>query len=175
MPYTIQNESKRILLDVLLPDEKLGHPQGVAEAAKNLTFNSPTNLSDPFMPTPCKLTESSAALYGLLACYASLISSDRYGLPLQKCNIDTDRATLACASVFLVKVSGENVFDGSKGICKKFRDIDMGKTDIPYEKIATNIYKTKDNRYFHLHGSTNAGITLSMLGKISESYFSNFS
>lgn len=34
----------------------------------------------------------------------------------------------------------------------------------PYRQMCTNVYRTKDGRFFHLHGSMNARPSMTMLG-----------
>jgi hypothetical protein len=41
---------------------------------------------------------------------------------------------------------------------------DHGQTQELYRQLATNIYKTRDGRWYQLHGSMNATPTLTMLG-----------
>jgi hypothetical protein len=56
--------------------------------------------------------------------------------------------------------------DGIQRFAKYFRDCDIhskGHTGM-YRTMATNIYKTKDDRYFHLHGSMNPEPSQSAVG-----------
>jgi hypothetical protein len=46
-----------------------------------------------------------------------------------------------------------------------FKEYDIhGSSAGPYRMSATNIYKTKDEKFYHLHGSLNPGRTMEMLG-----------
>lgn len=47
---------------------------------------------------------------------------------------------------------------------KYFKNCDLYPANSLYRKAATNIYKTKDGRYFHLHGSMNPEPTQESLG-----------
>jgi hypothetical protein len=56
---------------------------------------------------------------------------------------------------------------GKVAYAKYFKECDlhdMGSSQGPYRSSATNIYKTKDQRYFHLHGSMNSDPTQNSLG-----------
>jgi hypothetical protein len=84
--YSVQNESKRFLYEKLLNDEALALPAAFSKAADKITF---IGDSKPFLPTPCKITESSSALSGLVAAAASAIAVDRYGIDEQGIEINT--------------------------------------------------------------------------------------
>ena len=75
MAYSVQEESKRILASLL--SSALPIPASVVSAAQDVTF---TGDSQPFIPSPCKMTESSSALSALLAASAAAVAADRYGL-----------------------------------------------------------------------------------------------
>lgn len=87
MSYNVQDESGRILRDQLLQNSKLGLPDAFVNAAAKVEFVG--GDAQPFVPTPCKITESSSALNALLASAASAVSTDRYGLDLQDIEINT--------------------------------------------------------------------------------------
>lgn len=53
---------------------------------------------------------------------------------------------------------------GRAAIAKYFPDTDLHNMSSPYRVAATNIYRTKDGRYFHIHGSMNPDSTLDSLG-----------
>lgn len=83
----MQEESKRILHERLLSDEQLSLPSSFAKAAEKVRFVGPD--AKPFIPTPCKITESSSALSALVAAAASVVASDRYGIEYQDIEINT--------------------------------------------------------------------------------------
>ncbi|TVY47375.1 Succinyl-CoA--L-malate CoA-transferase beta subunit [Lachnellula occidentalis] len=158
--YDVQAEALRILEDCLLADQRLALPPNVREACKKVKFFGD---SKPFIPTPCKITESCAALSALVGGLASAVASARYGIELQNIDIDTDKATLFIMSVMLPTVEGTSFLQ-----CKEIRaalsEADIYNMDKPIHRQCTNVYKTKDDRWYHLHGSMNAGPTMRMLG-----------
>lgn len=85
--YSIQEEATRILREKLLDDANIGLHPAIIEAADHVSIVGAD--SKPFVPTPCKLTESASSLIALVGSAASAISSDRYGVPLQKVTVDT--------------------------------------------------------------------------------------
>ncbi|KAK8913160.1 hypothetical protein VCV18_011632 [Metarhizium anisopliae] len=85
--YSVQQESQRILEEQLLKNEQLSLPREFAEAAKRVKITG--RDPKPFIPTPCKITESAAALAALVAAEGSAISADRYGIGYQAAEVDT--------------------------------------------------------------------------------------
>src|SRR6266536_142197 len=90
--YSIQTESDRIFRNVLLNDDRLQLPNGVKDVAGHTTFDAGA-LSEPFIPSPVKMTESSAALWALAATFANSICKERYGLE-QGVVVNSDAASL---------------------------------------------------------------------------------
>lgn len=82
--YNIQKESQRIL-GQLVEDPRLGISPDVKQACSEVNF---LGDSQPFIPTPCKITESSSALSGLVGALASVVAKERYGVD-QQVKIDT--------------------------------------------------------------------------------------
>lgn len=79
--YSVQEESRRILDKHLLQDKQLSLPSEFVEAAKHVKIVGVD--PKPFVPTPCKITESVSAISALVAAGASAVSADRYGIGYQ--------------------------------------------------------------------------------------------
>ncbi|EFX04539.1 caib baif family enzyme [Grosmannia clavigera kw1407] len=158
--YNIQSESKCIF-ETLLQDETLALPSSFVEAARKVTFVG--DDPKPFIPTPCKITESSSSLTALVAAAASAVARDRYGIDYQEIEVNTDLATLFLESVLLPTVNGES-FLQNPTLQAEFKKGDLYEINKPIHMEATNVYKTSDGRYYHLHGSLNAAATMKMIG-----------
>ncbi|KAF7534413.1 hypothetical protein G7Z17_g13367 [Cylindrodendrum hubeiense] len=158
--YSVQQESQRFLHERLLNDKQLSLPPSFSEAAKKIKFVGQD--PKPFIPTPCKITESVSALSGLVAAAASAIASDRYGIDFQDAEVDTDLATLFLESVMLPTVNGKSFLQHSP-LQAEFKKGDLYDMNKPIHQEATNVYKTKDGRWYHLHGSMNATATMGMV------------
>ncbi|KAJ4178459.1 hypothetical protein NW755_013174 [Fusarium falciforme] len=159
--YSIFSESARILNQVLLSDPKLDLPPSFAEAAKKVEFVGGDD--QPFVLTPLKITESCASLTALVATAANVVAAERYGIPYQGVQVNTDVATLFLESVLLPTIGGKP-FTQHPQMIKELAKMDIHQNMKPIKFYATNIYRTKDGRWFHLHGSMNAGPTMGMLG-----------
>ncbi|KAL4862566.1 hypothetical protein BDV12DRAFT_190333 [Aspergillus spectabilis] len=159
--YSLRSESARILHDRLLDGGKIDFPESFKEAAQHIRFVGGDD--SPFVPTPLKMTESSSALNALVAVAASAVAKDRYGVDYQDIEVNTDVATLFLMSLILPTVNGQSVLQHPQIVaeCQKGDLYQMRK---PIHRQCTNIYKTKDGRWFHLHGSMNAAHTMQMLG-----------
>ena len=159
--YSIFTEADRILKQVLLRDPKLQFPASFLEAAEKVKFVGEDD--QPFVLTPLKITESSAALNALVATAASAVAADRYGIGHQDIEINTDVATLFLESVLLPTIGGTLFFKNEQMI-PELRKMDLNDMSKPIRRLTSNIYRTKDGRWYHLHGSMNATPTMEMLG-----------
>ncbi|KAF5627064.1 acyl transferase carnitine dehydratase [Fusarium sp. NRRL 52700] len=159
--YSIFTEATRILNEVLLQDPKLKLPDSFAKAAEKVKFMGEDD--QPFILTPLKITESSAALNALVATAANVVAAERYGIGYQNVEINTDLATLFLESVLLPTIGGKH-FTQNKKMLAELAKMDLHLMSKPIRQYATNVYRTKDRRWYHLHGSMNALPTMEMLG-----------
>ncbi|KAF5012914.1 hypothetical protein FDECE_1048 [Fusarium decemcellulare] len=159
--YSVQKESERILFESLLQDNRLSLPASFTEAAKKVRFTG--DDPKPFVPTPCKITESSSSLNALLASAASAVAADRYGIDYQNIEVNTDLSTLFLESVLLPTVNGKSFIQHPK-LLSEISKGDLYDSNKPIHVAATNVYKAKNGRFYHLHGSMNAEPTMRMVG-----------
>ncbi|KAF9632919.1 CoA-transferase family III [Lasiodiplodia theobromae] len=164
--YSVQAEATRILHERLLNDAQLALPQSFADAARKVRIVG--DDPKPFIPTPCKMTESAAALTALVAAAASAVAAERYGIGYQDVEVNTDLSTLFLESVLLPTISGgphdKQSFLTHPTLTAQFAAGDLHQTSKPIHQEATNVYRTRDGRWYHLHGSMNATPTMTMVG-----------
>ncbi|KAG8412238.1 hypothetical protein J3458_014427 [Metarhizium acridum] len=139
--YSVQRESQRILEEQLLKNED----------------------PKPFIPTPCKITESVSALAALVAAAGSAVGADRYGIGYQNAKVDTDLATLFIESIILPTMNGKPAMENDC-VLAELKKGDLYEMTKPIHQQATNVYQTKDGKWYHLHGSMNASATMGMVG-----------
>lgn len=144
VPYSIRQEAEHIFRDTLLRDQRLGLPQKVASASERTTFDT-TAIDTAYLPVPWKFFESSAALWALAATYGNAIAKERFGVD-QDVVVNTDMASLFLCSSLLVRVNGKSFQDSEIGA--RVAKYDMGPVMDPYRRLCTNVYKTKDGRFF---------------------------
>ncbi|KAL7623543.1 hypothetical protein AAE478_007226 [Parahypoxylon ruwenzoriense] len=159
--YTIQAEAARILRSILLADPRLQVPPSVVAAASHTRFDA-SALSVPFLPAPIKCSESSAALWGLLAAFGNAIASSRYNIPLQSVVVNSDVASLFLFSFLLLRVGERPLSDPD--LVKRYSVNDTTAQMVPWRRLVTNVYPTRDGRWFHLHGGLDSSPCLKMLG-----------
>lgn len=161
--YTVSGEATKIV-NTLAADPRLQFPEDVIAQIARTKHVSAIGTAKPILPTSLKLTETSVALWTAIAGFASAIINDRYGAENQQAvTVDIDRATTNLVSFVLVQFNGKSLLDPS--LLPRHSLYDFRNTiGDRYRKHATNIYQTKDGKYFHLHGSIDADPTLTMLG-----------
>ncbi|CAI6089084.1 unnamed protein product [Clonostachys chloroleuca] len=159
--YSIFSEASRILQDVLLADSRLGLPPSFVEASKKIKFVGGDDK--PFVLTPLKITESSASLTALVATAANVAAAERYGIEYQDVEVNTDLATLYLESVLLPTIGGKHFLE-NKQMAMELGKLDIYQMSKPIRRNTTNVYRTKEGRWYHLHGSMNAGPTMAMMG-----------
>lgn len=169
--YSVPGESRAILLKQLLR-----HPQHdtLPEEAKDLAECIKfTGSASPSLPINWRFAESVASLKGFEAVLLNVLIKRRYGQGPFPVTINTDHAQLFFMSALLVEVNPDPSAPIQptpiRELTEKYaiyfpnRDLhEMAST--PYRKAVTNIYKTKDNRFFHLHGSLNPDPSLEAIG-----------
>ncbi|KAI2602538.1 CoA-transferase family III [Hypoxylon sp. NC1633] len=158
--YTIQREASRILNSVLLTDPRLQIPESVKVAAQRTSFDI-SALAAPFLPAPVKCTESSTALWALLATFGNAIVSERYEIS-QDVVVNSDVASVFLFSFLLLKVGGRPVSDPE--LVRRYSVNDTTRQFTHWRRLVTNVYPTRDDRWFHLHGGLNSDRSLRMLG-----------
>ncbi|KAL4789143.1 CoA-transferase family III domain-containing protein [Aspergillus venezuelensis] len=160
MTCSIQTEASRALQEHLLNDSSLNIPESFKEAAEKVSF---VGDSEPFIPTPLKISESSAALNAYVATIANVISKERYGGEYRDVTVDTDVASLFLMSILLPRIKGTSALENPT-IQAAIHKGDIYEQGKPIHRQCTNVYETKDGRWFHLHGSMNAEHTMKMVG-----------
>ena len=157
-PYTLQSGAQDIY-QTIVNDKRLNIPEEVKALADRISFTG--EETQPFYPVPHKCAESQAGVLGLVGLFALAIAKDRYGTD-QKCEIDVDHALLNGLGALFIRHEGEWL-SGSPKMIGAVQRWDHGQTRELYRQLATNIYKSKDGRWYSLHGNMNPSPLLSML------------
>ncbi|KAK8060530.1 hypothetical protein PG996_010460 [Apiospora saccharicola] len=148
-------------------------PAGAVDASRSIRFEG---SDEPSLPVNWRFAESISALKAYEATVVNVLLQRKYGVERPaEIVINTDHAQLFIMSALLWTIDpdepiGDNLKPGSfspsayQRLAEYFPDWDKHQANTPYRGAVTNIYKTKDDRYFHLHGSMNPGIMLEALG-----------
>ncbi|KAH8168109.1 hypothetical protein CIB48_g158 [Xylaria polymorpha] len=154
--YTIQDEAARIFRSVLLTDSRLGIPDEVREAAERTSFDSACALETVL----ARASEVYRVERGV-GTFGNVIAQQRYGIT-QSCVVSSDVASLFLFSFLLLRVGGRPVSDPA--IAARYSVYDLTAQMTPWRRLVTNVYPTRDGRWFHLHGGLDSDRSLRMLG-----------
>ncbi|KAH9821974.1 CoA-transferase family III [Teratosphaeria destructans] len=166
--YNVQGEAEKVFQEGILHNNLVPSlPSQIREASQLVTFNG---NSSPSIPINWRFAESISALKAFEASMLNVLRSKKYDVKLSEVTIDTDHASLFFMSPLLNKV----ILDG-QAKPESFFGTDIAKFGFPdhdkhdmkghHRVLVTNIYRTKDMRYYHVHGSMNSDPTLSALGE----------
>src|ERR1700710_2078470 len=105
---SIATEAHRILTDHLKNNPSLNLPLEITTRLPTARF-TPDDVT-PSIPTPAKLSESSAALWALLGTFSAVISEQRYGLTEQDVTVDVHSTTLFPMSALIARVDQKGIW-----------------------------------------------------------------
>lgn len=161
--YSVSQESEAVLKNGILNNPLISNdlPNNAKELGNRVRF---TGFDTPYVPINWRFAESVSALKGLEAVMVMALLKQKYNVEVQEVNIDTDHATLFFMSTLLwtIDPEGDSISssdlaagDRTKAIksLEYFPSFDLHRGwSTPHRASTTNIYKTKDERFFHLHG-----------------------
>ncbi|KIV89029.1 hypothetical protein PV10_08647 [Exophiala mesophila] len=167
--YSIPKECEKLLTTELLKNPKISKdiPNEAAQYASKISF---TGSDLPSIPINWRFAESAASLKAFEACIVAALLKRKYNTEFAGATIDTDHAQLFFMSTLVWSIkngSGEPItYTTNPGkLDELIPNYDFHKQSSSLYRIcATNIYRTKDNRFFHLHGSMNPNPTLESIG-----------
>ncbi|OAL37329.1 hypothetical protein AYO20_03505 [Fonsecaea nubica] len=167
--YSVPAESRKLLISALLENPKIAKdiPQEAREFASRITF---TGTDLPSIPINWRFAESAASLKAFEACIVYALVKRKYNVELTGAEINTDHAQLFFMSTLLWQIHPDT--DRTISMSKNSDKLDDIIPNYDFHKMAsslyrscvTNIYQTKDGRYFHLHGSMNPKPSLDSIG-----------
>ena len=167
--YSVPNETRQIFLQGILNNPLVPNlPWELKAAGRHVTF---TGNDLPSIPINWRFAESAAALKAFEASMLNVLRYRKYGSKISEISIDTDHASLFVMSPILTKVieNGEikdsNFFSADTQEKYGIKNCDLHRASASLHRtLATNIYRTKDGKYYHVHGSMNPEPSLTALG-----------
>ncbi|KAH6988324.1 putative alpha methylacyl-CoA racemase [Ilyonectria sp. MPI-CAGE-AT-0026] len=172
--YSVPRETDKLLRKGILGNSLIANnlPLDLAACSEPVRF---VGSDDPSIPINWRFAESIASLKGFEAVLLNGLLSQKYGIAPQEVVIDTDHAQLFLMTPLLTAIDPQKerptdpswILEQSPKakVDEVFGDNDpSGSLKSLYRMLATNIYKTKDERYFHLHASLDVGPSLKALG-----------
>ncbi|KAJ8122604.1 hypothetical protein O1611_g9799 [Lasiodiplodia mahajangana] len=165
--YSVPLEARNLFEDGILRNPlHRGLPAELEDLAKHVHFKG-SNL--PSIPINWRFTESISALKAFEATMLNLLVSRKYNVEPSDITINTDHATLFIMSPLVVRWTKDgkpaklDLFGTEAERLFPNRDIHRSGEGL-HRRLATNIYKTKDGRCYHVHGSMNPDQSLTALG-----------
>ena len=153
---------------ILLRTAALEHPQTTAllptqakAYAEKIKF---TGNDSPSIPVNWRFAESVAVLKALEGIMINALLEKKYSVEAQDVVVNIDHAQLFIVSCLLTQIQAKGVEGGmveTQGFSTTslFPSCDLHRNSAtPYRASAGNLYKTKDDRYFHLHSDLNPNI-----------------
>ncbi|KAK4867966.1 hypothetical protein LT330_007625 [Penicillium expansum] len=169
--YSVPAEAQRVFLAEILQNPLMKDlPAEIHDAAASIKF---VGSDDPSIAINWRFAESIASLKAFEGAMLSVLLQRKYGVKAPEIVIDTDHSQLfvMSAMIWTIDPEGEPIEcsftlarDGGPFL-NYFPNWDSNKAQANlYRSLCTNVYKTKDERYFHLHGSMNPEPTLASVG-----------
>ncbi|EMR82315.1 hypothetical protein ACHAP3_005055 [Botrytis cinerea] len=173
--YSVPEESKKVFQRGILENPTIipNLPKDFQDHAKKIKFEGE---DAPTLPINWRFAESISSIKALEATVLLSLLKKKYGVEPKEVIINTDHAQLFIMSTLLWEINHEGakvtLFNGTdpnsengKLLAKWFPSTDIHRLQGTHHRAScTNIYKTKDGRYFHLHGSMNPDPSLDSIG-----------
>ncbi|KAK6954258.1 hypothetical protein Daesc_004225 [Daldinia eschscholtzii] len=165
--YSVPQEAQRVFQDGILNNPLMKDlPQELRSLSQAVQFEG---SAKPNIPINWRFAESISAMKAFEATMLNYLITKKYGVAPSNVRINTDHASLFIMSPLLARVvkdgSPVQIHPTSKEALQWFPSRDLHRSmDSQHRILATNIYKTKDGRFYHIHGSMNPDPTLTALG-----------
>ncbi|RAL16070.1 alpha methylacyl-CoA racemase [Aspergillus homomorphus CBS 101889] len=167
--YSLPNEAAELLRKGILQNPLLAS-NVPADGNTLAAFVEFSGNAKPSIPVNWRFAESISALKGLEALWLNALLRSKYNREPVHVQIDTDHATLFIMSTLLLDVVDDQglTLGASSGPIQRLMKIFPAPGEDPeqgslYRAALTNIYKTKDARFYHVHGSLDATPSLTAL------------
>ncbi|KAL9537484.1 hypothetical protein MBANPS3_011740, partial [Mucor bainieri] len=169
MVYSVPKESEKLLYTAILNNSKINVSQDVIDLASKVKF---VGADDPAYPVSIRFAESISTLKALEGLTLVDLIQKKYHTEVEQITINTDLAqgflappTSVITFVDRDENGDERIISSSDRQAYKefynahFKNMDLHNVGSLYNYCSKSIYKTKDSRYYHIHGSLNPKIT----------------
>ncbi|KAF5371039.1 hypothetical protein D9757_010309 [Collybiopsis confluens] len=161
--YSIPEEAQKLFLNGILKNTLMrGLPAELDSLSKHVQFEG---SSKPSIPINWRFSESISALKAFEATMLNSLLTRKYKIEPVDITINTDHASLFFMSVFLAQlIKNDNLVPVSpihKDWQNLFPDLDKHRSQSDLHRtLITNIYKTGDGRFYHVHGKGSKHVRL---------------
>lgn len=169
--YSIPNEAREILQRGIINNAKQKNlPKEIATCSESVSFEG-NEL--PSIAINWKFAESMAALKAFEAAMINVLLGRKYDQSPLAAVINTDHSQLLFMSSLVLTINPPSHFEVNptpiRDLSERYKD--MFTLQDPYNfassfhrRASTNIYRTPDGRFIHIHGSLNPNPTIEALG-----------
>ncbi|KAF9256351.1 CoA-transferase family III [Marasmius fiardii PR-910] len=164
--YSVTAEAAKLLEEGLIQNKlHQSAPPEIQDVYKLVEFEG----SDlPVIPINWRFAESIAAIKGYQASMLNVLLKRKFGIEPQKVVINTDHAQLFFMSPMISSIvsEGKDILPANRAEFNRWFPpvfTDPQRYPDPYTPC-TNIYKTKDGKFYHVHASLNATPSQTALG-----------
>ncbi|OAL38854.1 hypothetical protein AYO20_02060 [Fonsecaea nubica] len=176
--YSVPTEAEKVFRTGILQNPLITPylPEGWEALASTVSFEGSPS---PSIPINWRFAESISALKAYEAVLVNAILKKKYNHDPVEVRINTDHAQLFFMSTLLWRLDPQGADLNALSILQPelrqkmdayFPDWDKhGSLASLHRMAATNIYRTKDDRFFHIHGSIDPRPTIESLGLPQES------
>ena len=153
--YCVPESALKVFQDGILNNEIQHVPSEIKKIAPGLvTFEGSDH---PSVPIIWRFSEAISAIKAYEGSMVSYLAHKKFDIEPPKFKINTDHANLFYMSPIIWEMDPDNErirFNEPKKLNKYMKDCQMHVVEGSevYRNMATNIYRTKDNKYYHLHG-----------------------
>lgn len=161
--YSVPAETAKLLEEGLVQNKlHQSAPPEIQDVYKLVEFQG-SEL--PSIPINWRFAESIAAIKGYQASMLNVLLQKKYGIEPQKVVINTDHAQLFFMSPMISSILPNGKDVSTAELAKLFPPVftDPQRYPDPHTPC-TNIYRTKDGRFYHVHASLNATPSQTALG-----------
>jgi len=166
--YSVPSESLKLYKEGILDNPLIAKdlPPEAIDFANSVHF---VGSDSPSIPINWRFAESAASLKALEASLIAALLKRKYNKTISSATINTDHAQLFIVSTLLWTINPGTddaiSLTSPTQVYKYIKNYDFHHPASSLHRInATNIYRTKDGKYFHLHGSMNPDSTLDSVG-----------
>ncbi|KAI2642524.1 CoA-transferase family III [Xylaria nigripes] len=162
--YSVSNNAYHAM-QTLLRASQSELPAEFCRYVHDVAFNSHSTTGDSVcLPCPLRQQEACAALKALEGCAVVAIADLQRKKARKKITVHLERVTCFLMSAYITTLDGLD--KSNPKIRLRLPDTDLHSAQsILYRRLSAGLYETqKPGEYYHIHGSLNATVTLSMIG-----------
>lgn len=168
--YSVPDEARDLLLNGIIHNARQrGLPNEIVAAAQSVAF---TGSQSPSIPINWRFAESMAALKGFEAAMLNVLLGRKYGIDPLVATVNTDHSQLLFMSSLVLTINPKEEFEVNptpvRELSEKYSQYfplqdPFNFASSFHRRASTNIYKTADCKFLHLHGSLNPNPTIEAL------------